>query len=262
MGRRLFGSRIGLAVFASVLTAAAVGGVSYAVAATGGSTSTFYGCSTATGALRSSSIRIDTPPTCRAGESLQTWNAQGPTGPQGAVGQASVVTIDSARDCPQPPTAGASPDSQWLDIPSIPGEATDIAHANQIDVLSWAWGVNNPGCPGGAASGGTVTLNALNVKKGIDKASPLLMLAAAQGTNLGTVTLGVRKAGATFDYLSFQLSNVVISRHSISSGGDRPTESLSINYTKVEFKEIPAAPDGSPGTPVISCVDTTGQVPC
>jgi type VI secretion system secreted protein Hcp len=36
--------------------------------------------------------------------------------------------------------------------------------------------------------------------------------------------------------MAYKLTDVMVSSYSISSGGDRPMESLSLNFTKIEFK--------------------------
>jgi type VI secretion system secreted protein Hcp len=36
-------------------------------------------------------------------------------------------------------------------------------------------------------------------------------------------------------YLTVKLTNCLVSGYSMSSGGDRPSESLSINFTKIEY---------------------------
>ncbi len=40
-------------------------------------------------------------------------------------------------------------------------------------------------------------------------------------------------------YLTLTLTNTLISGYSLSTGGDRPSESLSLNFTKIEYKYIP-----------------------
>src|SRR4030095_3819031 len=39
-------------------------------------------------------------------------------------------------------------------------------------------------------------------------------------------------------YLQFKLDNTLISSYSMSSGGDRPSESLSLNFTKISISSI------------------------
>ena len=58
-------------------------------------------------------------------------------------------------------------------------------------------------------------------------------------------------------YVEYVLTNGLISGYSISSGGDRPTESISINFTKIEFKFIPYDDKNKGGTPVTVNYDLT-----
>lgn len=48
-------------------------------------------------------------------------------------------------------------------------------------------------------------------------------------------------------YASYDLSECMVSGYSVSSGGDRPSESISINFTKIEynFKEMSAINAGA-----------------
>ena len=50
-------------------------------------------------------------------------------------------------------------------------------------------------------------------------------------------------------YMTYTLSNTMISGFSTSSGGDRPSESLSLNFTKVEFKNTGMGSAGETGSP-------------
>ena len=51
------------------------------------------------------------------------------------------------------------------------------------------------------------------------------------------------------------LTNALISGYSLSSGGDRPSESISINFTKIEYKHIPYDDKNKAGTPVTVSYD-------
>jgi type VI secretion system secreted protein Hcp len=50
-------------------------------------------------------------------------------------------------------------------------------------------------------------------------------------------------------YLKFTLTNTVLSGYSISSGGDRPTETISLNFTKFEYDYSGLKTDGTAGDP-------------
>jgi type VI secretion system secreted protein Hcp len=107
----------------------------------------------------------------------------------------------------------------------------------------------------------------LSLFKELDKASPKLMEACATGSVIPRAVLMVRKdsGDAHLDYLVITMENVRVSSLSIDSttSDTRPTEHISLNFTKIEVKYIPQDPaTGRPLEPVIFSYDlatgTTG----
>jgi len=129
----------------------------------------------------------------------------------------------------------------FLKVDGIEGEATSDGHKNEIDVLSWSWGVTQPGSAGYAGAGagvGRAQFQDLTISKYLDKASPKLMQTCAAGEHKPTVVLTCRRAGGSQqDYLELKLSTVILSNYHVSGGGGEsmPIESLTINYAKIEF---------------------------
>ena len=66
----------------------------------------------------------------------------------------------------------------------------------------------------------------------------------------------------TDPYLSFSLDNALISGYSRSSGGDRPSESISLNFTKITMVVAPSGADttaaGGPDRPNYDLAAHTG----
>ena len=62
--------------------------------------------------------------------------------------------------------------------------------------------------------------------------------------------------GATEKFLSYELTDCGLSGYSVSSGGDMPSESLSLNFAKISWTLTPVKSDGS-GTPVTQGYDLT-----
>jgi type VI secretion system secreted protein Hcp len=133
---------------------------------------------------------------------------------------------------------------QFIKIGSIKGESKDKAHKDEIDVLSWSWGVSNSGSAqmGGGQGAGKCNVQDLSFTKYIDKSSPDLMLYCLNGKHVDKATLTVRKAGETpLEYLIINLEDLIIT--SVSTGGsggeDRLTENVSLNFAKVkvDYKE-------------------------
>jgi len=144
----------------------------------------------------------------------------------------------------------------FLRVDGIPGESNDAKHKGEIEVLSWSWGEVNeapPRGPGGGAGAGKVDMSDLTVTAQFSKASPQLLLACASGKHFKTAVLTARKAGkAQADYLTFSLSDVLVSSYQVAGGPDAnvPTDSVGLSFGKiqVEYKEQKA--DGSLGDAV------------
>jgi type VI secretion system secreted protein Hcp len=263
---------LGIAVIATAVVAVGVTTVFTAGASTG--PTTYYGC------LRSGKL-IDvgvTAPTCPGSAGQISWNSQGspgPTGPQGPVGEASVVNVPAASEfvnpCPEPPGptgSGTGGVSAFLSIPGIPGESTDSNHTGQIDVLSWslglAGGAAGSSCVGShsATGQGGASGQQLTIVKGIDKASPELMVSAGDGNHLGTIVLTVRKAGASQDYLTYTFSNAFVTGVQWLSGGNLPQEEVTFEYTQVKISYTQQNADGTFANPILSCFDINLQQSC
>lgn len=121
----------------------------------------------------------------------------------------------------------------FLQIDGVPGDSQDASHKGQIELTSWSTGARGGGMQmGSGRATDRASVSEIHVTKPQDKASPLLMQAAATGRHFKTATLYVLKAGQP--YLKYKLSDVLVSGYQLSSGGDRPTESLSLNFAKLE----------------------------
>jgi type VI secretion system secreted protein Hcp len=133
---------------------------------------------------------------------------------------------------------------QFIKIGSLKGEAKDSKHKDEIDVLSWNWGMSNSGSAqqGAGQGAGKVHVQDLTFTKYIDKSTPDLMLAACNGKHFDKATLTVRKAGETpVEYLLITMEELIVT--SLSTGGsggdDRLTENVTLNFAKVkvQYKE-------------------------
>jgi type VI secretion system secreted protein Hcp len=134
-----------------------------------------------------------------------------------------------------------------LIIPGITGSGTPKG-PGYINVLSWSWGVHNIGSQGSSSGAGressSPSVSEIVVTKALDKSSPLLWKNCVSGTHFKTVTLYMdpapSSAGAPAgDGMTVTMSNARISHISISSGGDRPTESVSFTFAKIKVDYTP-----------------------
>jgi type VI secretion system secreted protein Hcp len=140
----------------------------------------------------------------------------------------------------------------FLKIAGIDGESTDAAHKGEVDIESWSWGESNPGsalAAGGGAGAGKVAMNDFSFVMKLNKASPKLFLACAQGEHIKTAWLTARRAGAGKEadyFLKWSFADLLISSYQTgASGGELPLEQISFNFAKIEVEYKEQKPDGS-----------------
>jgi type VI secretion system secreted protein Hcp len=61
------------------------------------------------------------------------------------------------------------------------------------------------------------------------------------------------------EYLHVTLWDTGVSGFSMSSGGDRPSESISLNFSKIQFKDTSKKADGSAGDNLAVVYDLSKQ---
>jgi type VI secretion system secreted protein Hcp len=74
------------------------------------------------------------------------------------------------------------------------------------------------------------------VTKAMDITSPLLFQEALTGEGTKVIIEFAQSDKLQTVYLQVELENAMVSGYSVSSGGDRPSESVSINSTKIMYK--------------------------
>jgi type VI secretion system secreted protein Hcp len=130
----------------------------------------------------------------------------------------------------------------------IKGEARDAGHHDEIDVVSWRWGME-----GNIVHGATtpkITVRALTVVKRVDKASTGLMAALRSNEVIKKAVLLVRKAGGPdpLEYYTITMEKGRITALLQSSGdGADPSvlvEELSIAFSKFTVEYKPQGDDG------------------
>ena len=140
--------------------------------------------------------------------------------------------------------------SIFAKIGDIKGESLDSKHKDEVEVLSWSWGVSNPGTIGWGSGGGTgkATFNDFNFTHHVDKASPSLLRACATGQHIKEATITVRKAGkGQQEFLIIKMSDVIITGVAPSGAGDgaATAEHVALQFAKVDLEYKPQKADGS-----------------
>jgi len=131
----------------------------------------------------------------------------------------------------------------FLKFEGIDGESTDAEHQDWIVVESFSWSID---CPDDGTGTAQLEVKDLVLSKPLDKSSPKLMLHACAGTQVGDVTLAVTDPTRTpTEYYKVTFTKALVTSYQTggSAGDPVPTESVSLNFTKITFEYHPQ--DGS-----------------
>ena len=151
--------------------------------------------------------------------------------------------------------------SYFLRIDGIAGESQDKQHTGEIELESFSWGETHPAPTPGAIAAGKVHIKDLQVVKRMDKASPLLMLAAASGQHFKSAVLTARKPGEPAqEYLTITLGDLTVSSYQTEAAGHPlPVDQVSFSFGRIEIAYRPQRPDGTFDAPVSAGWDVTAN---
>ncbi|MEW5929332.1 MAG: type VI secretion system tube protein Hcp [Gemmatimonadota bacterium] len=128
-----------------------------------------------------------------------------------------------------------------LSITDVPGTSQITGYEAQIEVLSYSHGVSQQvtgDVTNTERTSGRPMHQDFHLTKYLDKATPLLNQKCCEATNLGQVivTIGRNDAGAVIPLIIYTMEDCIISSVSVGGGGgDKPVESLSLNYASIKW---------------------------
>lgn len=131
----------------------------------------------------------------------------------------------------------------FLKIDGVEGESTDSNFKNQIEIISYSHGLNQPTAATASSVGGGTTGRCnhedFSIVKELDKASPILAQKCCEGTHIPEVTLTLCRAGGDkLPFMEYKMTNVIVAtiRPSGTSQGEGiPLEEIGFNYGKIEW---------------------------
>jgi type VI secretion system secreted protein Hcp len=144
------------------------------------------------------------------------------------------------------------PNDIFMKINGIQGESRDKGHKDEIDVLTWTWGLSNQvmaPSAGGGAGAGKVKFQDISFTHLVDKASPNLMLSCASGKHIQEARITVRRSDPTTpqEFLLIKLQDVMVTgvQSSATRGPEGLMEQVTLNFAKVDFEYKAQRPDGA-----------------
>jgi type VI secretion system secreted protein Hcp len=138
----------------------------------------------------------------------------------------------------------------YLMIDGILGESNDKDHKDWIDIKSYSWGETNAVVVGAGGGAGKVSMQDFKFVMKVNKASPKLFLAVANGKHIKNAVLEVCRNSETQQcFMKWTLNDVIVTSYQTIGGtseGDIE-EQFSLNFGMIEIEYKPIKPDGSVG---------------
>ena len=140
----------------------------------------------------------------------------------------------------------------FLKLDGIAGGSTNAAHKDEIEILSFSWGVSNSApvaATGGGGAGKALAGDASFVIRS-SLAAPPLFLACATGKHIKSGIFVIENPAAQRAFRFYQLSLTDILVSSFQSGGsnaDVPFDSFSLAYRTLRVRFNEASPTGAVG---------------
>lgn len=127
----------------------------------------------------------------------------------------------------------------YIKIGGIKGESTDKQHFGWIEILCYdfsiAQRVSKTASSAGGAGAERGDFSEFTITKLLDKSSPLLALACAQGRHIDTIVIELCRADKV-KYMTYRLTNCIISSVSThGEDGEFPEEDVAFNVGRFEM---------------------------
>jgi type VI secretion system secreted protein Hcp len=144
--------------------------------------------------------------------------------------------------------------SIFLQFGSVLGDVQDAGHSNWIDLKAVSWNLSRPVTnPAGSTAGRVLSapqLSELTITKDEDVATIPLIQAALEGSPVAAqIDFCKTGTGQQDVYYSIAMTNAVITAFSQAGSGDRPMETVTLNFTRIAFTGTQMDADGSATSP-------------
>src|ERR1051325_9864919 len=145
----------------------------------------------------------------------------------------------------------------------VAGESKIEGFVDQIELLSYNHNVAmqmTHDQSNTKRTAGTAMVGEMSITKFLDKSTPVFNQACCMGTDIGTVviTLLQNDGDKTIPLMTYTLANVLVSSISVGGGGGGiPTESISLNFSKINWDYHQQKTEGTEGGKVPAVWDLT-----
>jgi type VI secretion system secreted protein Hcp len=151
----------------------------------------------------------------------------------------------------------------FLKIEGVVGASLDERHRDEIPLTGFSWEEKNNSVSTGPGGGsGKVAMDGFHFTMTASKASPVLMLMAANGRRVGQAVLSCRRAGAgQFDMLTWTLTDVSVTAFQTawvsSNGNAEPVDQVALGFSRIAYEYKSQSATGAAQAPVKAEWDQT-----
>ncbi len=199
-----------------------------------------------------------------SGRIRQQYLQQTPSGGTGAVSSFSwshwtePVEFEEGRSILADTTPQKAPTDFFLKFDGIKGESADKDHKGEIELDGYSWGMSRKVSSSDRSKQNELQLFDFDFKVDTTAASPPLLAALAQGKHFPQAILTARNNSTGSEYLKFKLTDIVVSSYALSGSNGQPTsDSLSLNFTKIQYNSRSSSSSAS----LIAATDwSTGSI--
>ncbi len=163
-----------------------------------------------------------------------------------------ITTGSNSRTLPLPAGAGNPADGIYMRLGAGPGaifgDSTARGYENWINLQSFQMGIGIGLMPDGSGLlASRPSVSEVTVSRSFDGASLAILANLLRGREVGQATVEFVRSGplGPVTYLQYELDDVIFTGMSISSGGERPSESDSLNFSGFRKTTWEIKPDGT-----------------
>jgi type VI secretion system secreted protein Hcp len=137
----------------------------------------------------------------------------------------------------------------YMKFGNIDGDVTTQGHNRWVEVTSMSWGLSravSSGAGGNMRESSAPNISEIVLTKNFDRASAKLYQDSVAGTfdTKVEIKMTTTTKNKTETFLTFELTDCGVSSYSLSSGGELPMESLSLNFLKIMVTPTPLDKSG------------------
>jgi type VI secretion system secreted protein Hcp len=143
----------------------------------------------------------------------------------------------------------------YMQYEGITGDVTEVNHKGWVEINSFSFGASRGvHTPVGSTAKREVaapSVSEIQCSKQMDISSFRWLEESLYGQKAVTCKVHFLRTGTDGNldvYVEYIFTNCLVASYSVGGGGDGATESLSINFTKIEYTYTPREGENTPGT--------------